>query len=624
MLFIRLEPSIRLAVMISVLLTWLFLDSMLVRSRPVLQFCDTRVNYTNGSNYQTNLRQLLSPLPARGSNTGFYQGTAGSGFDRVFGLVQCSGDVSADVCRSCINRTSTEITRICANQREAALRYDECLLHYADWRFFSQLNMEKLSFRNPQNVSADPVPFGKKDMVNSDCLRCLQNFVTQIPDCCNGSQGAQVLGLSCNLRYEIHPFYQISQRTLPPANNSRRKGNNLSSKIVPIIAAIIGVILVLVAGIFIWILKRKQALRIKADAIDGEEIRKAEVLLYDLGTLRSATGNFSDENKLGQGGFGPVYKGKLSNGQEVAVKMLSRSSGQGIQELKNEVILLAKLQHVNLVRLLGCCLDEQEKMLVYEYVPNSSLDKFLFDDTKRLQLDWERRFRIICGIARGLLYLHRDSRLRIIHRDLKAGNILLDTDMNPKISDFGLAKLFGSEATHNNTSRIAGTYGYMAPEYAKNGVFSTKSDVFSFGVLVLEIVMGRKNSSFSESEDSTNLLSYAWNHWNKGTMTEMIDTSMHYYHPSEALRCIQIGLLCVQDDSSLRPFMSDVVFMLDGRSVGIPAPSKPAFFVAQNAEKEDGSLDDSVFRIGDSDKNSIRQPVNDSVNEMSITEFYPR
>lgn len=195
----------------------------------------------------------------------------------------------------------------------------------------------------------------------------------------------------------------------------------------------------------------------------------------DLRTLQTATNNFDERNRLREGGFGMVYKGTLLDGQEIAVKRLSHCSKQGLNELKNELVLVGKLQHKNLVRVLGVCVEKQEKLLVYEYMPNRSLDTFIFDRDKSKELGWEKRFKIIIEIARGLEYLHEESRLKIIHRDLKANNILLDSDLTPEISDFGLAKLFGEDQSHVVTNRVAGTYGYMAPEYAMFGQYSVKS-----------------------------------------------------------------------------------------------------------------------------------------------------
>ncbi|KAI6704456.1 hypothetical protein NL676_007418 [Syzygium grande] len=212
-------------------------------------------------------------------------------------------------------------------------------------------------------------------------------------------------------------------------------------------------------------------------------------------SIRLATNNFDAKNKLGQGGFGPVYKGKLNDGKEIAAKRLLSSSGQGIAEFKNEILLISKLQHRNLVRLLGCCTEGEEKILVYEYLPNKSLDAFLFDSKEKGKLSWSARFCIIQGVARGLLYLHCDSCLKVIHRDLKVSNILLDEKMNPKISDFGLARLFEDTQVLVNTHKVVGTLGYMSPEYAMGGTFSEKSDVYSFGVLLLEIISSKKSTS---------------------------------------------------------------------------------------------------------------------------------
>ncbi|KAL1567052.1 G-type lectin S-receptor-like serine/threonine-protein kinase0 [Salvia divinorum] len=299
-----------------------------------------------------------------------------------------------------------------------------------------------------------------------------------------------------------------------------------------------------------------------------------------LATIREATNSFSQQNMIGVGGFGPVYKGSLPTGQEIAVKRLSKSSGQGLEEFKNEVLLITKLQHRNLVKLLGCCIEGEEMVLIYEYLQNKSLDTFVFDHDRRTVLSWPTRFDIIMGIAKGLLYLHHDSRFKIIHRDLKTSNILLDVSLNPKISDFGLARTFEEDQSLSRTKRVVGTYGYMAPEYAFHGKFSVKSDIYSFGVVLLEIISGKKNREFEHNDHCHSLLGHAWLLWKEKRIMEVMDECLkETFVESEVKRCIHVGLLCVQKLSEDRPIMPSVVLMLATDGATLPEPNEPGYFI---------------------------------------------
>ncbi|KAK4594723.1 hypothetical protein RGQ29_018433 [Quercus rubra] len=359
-------------------------------------------------------------------------------------------------------------------------------------------------------------------------------------------------------------------------------------------------LLVIVFCILCYLLKRRAVVNQGRDETNGENgflallsldpsINMNEILngwndgarfsVISYTCVMAATNNFSLENKLGEGGFGPVYKGKLAGGQTIAIKRLGQNSEQGILEFKNELIVMPKLHHVNIVKLIGCCIHGEERMLVYEYMPNKSLDCFLFDSKRSKLLDWKKRFNIIEGIAQGLLYLHKYSRQRIIHRDLKASNILLDQNMNPKISDFGMARTFKPDELEANTNVIVGTFGYMSPEYVMEGVFSIKSDVYSFGVLMLEILSGRKNNSFYHVDYTLNLVGYAWNLWEEGQGLELIDPSISDSCVKyKVLRWIHIGLLCIQNNTDDRPTISDVLFMLRDDSTPLPFPKNQPYF----------------------------------------------
>ncbi|KAJ3708461.1 hypothetical protein LUZ61_012166 [Rhynchospora tenuis] len=304
---------------------------------------------------------------------------------------------------------------------------------------------------------------------------------------------------------------------------------------------------------------------------ENDSLKDADLPVFDMDTILQATDNFSITNIVGEGGFGIVYKGKLPYGQEIAVKRLSGNSIQGLNEFMNEVTLIAKLQHRNLVRLLGCCIHNNERMLIYEFLTNKSLNFFIFDAEKRTTLSWRTRLDIVIGIARGLLYLHQDSRFNIIHRDLKAANVLLDEDMNPKISDFGIARLFEREHAVICTETVIGTRGYMCPEYVREGKFSVKSDVYSFGVLLLEIMSGKRN------QGNQNLVTYAWNLWEEQSILKLLDAAVETtVFASELSRFIHVGLLCVQECPDDRPSMSSVFMMLSSDNLVLPIPRKPS------------------------------------------------
>ncbi|CAL4981518.1 unnamed protein product [Urochloa decumbens] len=463
------------------------------------------------------------------------------------------------------------------------------------------------------------------DLSPDACFNCLQDIIQQTLKWFEGRRGGRILGVRCVVRYETDIFFVADKHTryLGPTDStsstsplSKTTGNGSRSKTkLSIIAAVVALLMLLLCSIvgFVWIRSRRKGKVLLQDnltvnlqqeepfvwTVEGNI--SSEFSLFDVAQIQEATSKFSEDNKLGQGGFGPVYKGKLPDGQEIAVKRLSTNSGQGFIEFKNEVQLIAKLQHTNLVRLLGCSSQREEKLIVYEYLPNKSLDSFIFDkEEKRALLDWKTRLVIIEGIAQGLLYLHKHSRLRVIHRDLKASNILLDKNMNPKISDFGLAKIFSSNNSEGNTNRVVGTYGYMAPEYASEGLFSIKSDVFSFGVLLLEIVSGKRNSGFRRNGGFLNLLGYAWELWTEGKWHELVDTSLVTEHcKSELLRCINIALLCVQENADDRPAMWDIATMLSTEGVPLPEPKHPAYYNVRVGNAEALNVDLDVYSINE-------------------------
>ncbi|EEF31686.1 kinase, putative [Ricinus communis] len=557
--------------------------------------------YSANSPYQRNLASVLSSLASDTSTeSGFYNLSVGEAPNQVNAIAFCRGDVGVDDCRSCITNSTRKILEICPNQTHAIGVYDLCRLRYNNISIYGVVDESRTFFiwypNNASNVNLfiqaqqtlfdrlrsetasgdstrkfatgnESAGFEKvfalmqcsPDLSFQGCDQCLSEAISNIGSCCAGFTSASVIKPSCDVRYDIKLFYDPTASTPPQAPPPRQASpvpeppppppppepqtegrhileSNKARTILIFTVPTVSVVIIFVICFCIFLKKQKPQGKAESISKTVDEIESPESFQWDFETVRVATNNFSEGNKLGQGGFGAVYKGTLSNGQEVAVKRLSKKSGQGDLEFKNEVLLVAKLQHRNLVRLLGFCLERNERLLIYEFVPNTSLDHFLFDPRKQGILNWERRYEIICGIARGILYLHQDSQLRIIHRDLKASNILLD----------------------------------------------------------------------------------AWRNWRQGTSMSIIDTSLKFGSSSEMMRCIQIGLLCVQENVGKRPTMANVVLMLTSHSLTLSVPSRPAFLIRPNTNSDVSSS----LRYDSRPTQAEVLPL--SKNEASITELYPR
>ncbi|XP_057854629.2 cysteine-rich receptor-like protein kinase 2 [Cryptomeria japonica] len=574
------------------------------------------INTTNPSALIENRKNAFSLLAENISSTGFATASSGNGTNKVYGLAQCRNDLSMEDCTHCYTAATEQIVKYCPSEIGARMIFDGCFLRYENYTFFDQAQDAGNSNVCISDASSRPKLFSettqrllakvrskalknegfatdeisanglstaiyglamcRRTLTTNSCDVCLQH-ATLLAERCFSLQDGRGLDAGCYLRYSTLPFYIISSSSSSP------------SKTVIILVGTLGAA-ALIAVLWVLFMFRHSLRKLYTKVPGRSQHEQAEVYfaaeednkwghLFTYDSLRAATKNFDSIMKIGEGGFGQVYKGIFSDGREIAVKKLFvKQSARAFDEFVTEVKLISAARHRNLVRLLGCCTRGLEKLLVYELVPNMSLDKHLFANTAK-PLSWKTRFEIILGTAHGLAYLNEECWLRILHRDIKAANILLDNEFQAKIADFGLAKLFPDDMTHL-TTRVGGTVGYTAPEYAVHGQLTDKADVYSYGMLVLEIVSGRKYIDSKLPPPMELLLGWAWNLYEKNEVFRMVDRRLieePVLNKQEILKVIQIAFLCTQGEPELRPLMSKVVSMLTSSTEILTQPTRPAF-----------------------------------------------
>ncbi|KAB1211097.1 Cysteine-rich receptor-like protein kinase 2 [Morella rubra] len=590
--------------------------------------CST-YNVSNAVDFYANLNATFSDLRAQlSNNSNPHFATAQQVRGSVYAMVQCRNYLSSADCMACFSAAVTQI-RNCSAANGARVIYDGCFLRYESASFYDQTVLpgsegicgnqtasQSTAFTSTVGglvadllvatpringfyaASTREVAVGGGNVyavaqcvetaTENGCQNCLK-LASDNAQLCLPATDARAVDAGCFLRYSDTAFFADNQTT----NISPFLGNGSSSKKKKaIIGGVVGGVgSLLIVAFLVWFkLSRRTKAPFRGDILGATELRGP--VNYKYKDLKSATKNFSVENKLGEGGFGDVFKGTLKNGKVIAVKRLAiGQSSRAKADFESEVKLISNVHHRNLIRLLGCCGKGPEQLLVYEYMANSSLDKFLFGE-RRGSLNWKQRYDIILGTARGLAYLHEEFHVRIIHRDIKTSNILLDDDFQPKIADFGLARLLPEDQSHVST-RFAGTLGYTAPEYAIHGQLSEKADTYSFGVVVLEIICGQKSSEVKNEPEGEYLLERAWKMYENDMHFELVDETLDPkdYTAEEIKKIIEIALRCTQSSAALRPPMSEVVVSLKSKegSLEHAPPTKPAYVDSDKKVRGDTS-----------------------------------
>ncbi|CAB4311169.1 unnamed protein product [Prunus armeniaca] len=574
------------------------------------RFCG-HAKHNSSSNFIPNFVTVMDFISNDVNAKRWGEYTIASPEPEVYAFAQCYDDLSPIDCTACFAVSRTKLP-LCLPSTSARIYLDGCFLGYDDHEFSHQsLDEEHKNVKcsGPEvdvskskteefarkvedvigNVTEKAVShegFGVfeqrggvenvyalaqcwKTINESGCRECLEEAGASLRrECVPGLEGRAMFA-GCYLRYSTERFYGIES------------DSEDCVKLEHIVATILSAMVLCLLALFGAVMAYKRLSK-RNEVYNGPiqisiSIHKNN-LNFKYEMLEKATNFFDASRKLGQGGAGSVFKGVLPDGRTVAVKRLYFNTRQWVDDFFNEVNLISGIQHQNLVKLLGCSIEGPESLLVYEYVPNKSLDQVLFDKDTLHILSWKQRFDIICGIAEGLVYLHGSCGVKIIHRDIKASNILLDENLIPKIADFGLARCVGPDKSHLSTG-IAGTLGYMAPEYLVRGQLTDKADVYAFGVMVLEIVSGRKNRVFAEG--SSSILYAVWKHYKARNITEAVDPILKGGFPErEASDVLRIGLLCTQASLAVRPSMTEVVQMLTDKECVIPSPKRPPFLNA--------------------------------------------
>ncbi|XP_058185404.1 cysteine-rich receptor-like protein kinase 2 isoform X2 [Rhododendron vialii] len=552
----------------------------------------SQYNATNLSNFYTNLNDTFFQLRSQlsGVNTKFATGQLAKGSDPVYAMAQCRDYLSTTDCVACFD-VAVVLIRNCTGANGARVIYDGCFLRYESSTFYNQTTLPGNMGICGNDTAAQPTAFQTaaqglltdletatpringyfaaatrevsggggtvyavtqcaQSVSESGCLGCLQVAYGNIQSCPPDTDGRAV-DAGCFFRYSDTAFF----------------GANQTTNITPFLG-------------------------VGGEIIGASELQGPTTFSYK--DLKSATNNFSNETKLGEGGFGDVYKGTLKNGNVVAVKKLVMETSRAKADFATEVKLISNVHHRNLLRLLGCSTKGPDLLLVYDYMENGSLDQFLYGEM-RGTLNWNQRFDIIFGTARGLAYLHDQFHVTIIHRDIKCSNILLDHELQPKIADFGLARLLPEGQSHLST-KFAGTLGYTAPEYAIHGQLTEKVDTYSFGIVVLEIISGRKCSETKTVEDepvAEYLLEQAWKLYENDLHSKLVDEILVVsdgYTEEAAKKIIELALMCTQTPASSRPSMSEVVMLLSDRSMDLTMrPGRHAFMDKDKKIRNDAS-----------------------------------